>query len=656
MAVAGIPQAIIFKPPFCYWSMNRRLEHPYCEVLRFKGLIGVAALTAVVLSQAVAAAPTDTPADRAASVVAQLRDASSVNHATGCAARIDEGDIESGGLKGRFLIATDPAMQTGIIKTTNLGLLDFSIGVTKTGVWVRDGNATIRDADFPGFRAGLVSEIYWASGGLANACWPAEVRYVGEESQGADVADILEVVPQGGKVTKVWVSRESHLPLKWTRRDEPAVATTSYAVYGSDTSHGIPLEQTFVDRDGTRWVLHTKRVRRSVPPSDVAALSTKPQTRLTDYGIDSATTTTVPMRIEGQLYVDVFLDGKGPFNFMVDTGATLQLSSNTIAQLGLKALGEGSDTDIDGNAFVERIVKLPEFRLGDARISGLYGKEADLGGGASGGPRPLDGVIGTELLDRFVTTFDYPHHSLTLALHPNLGAADDARFSIPFMLDHTFPVTAGRINGVPAQFWIDTGSNTALVVNVPFALLHAGQMPSRKYDGASIAGSSGKGSPVLMGRLESIEVGQLTVPKPVALFPTLNVGLVSDTETAGDLGDAVFMTSALTFDYQDRKAWVVPDATVAPSVAKNIETGMRVEVDSTGDAVVGAIYKDSPAWEAGLRKGDQITAIDGNPVSQDLVNATRRKISSGELKSVRLSVLRDKASFDVVVRPRDYIQ
>jgi C-terminal processing protease CtpA/Prc len=83
---------------------------------------------------------------------------------------------------------------------------------------------------------------------------------------------------------------------------------------------------------------------------------------------------------------------------------------------------------------------------------------------------------------------------------------------------------------------------------------------------------------------------------------------------------------------------------------------MRVEVDSTGDAVVGAIYKDSPAWEAGLRKGDQITAIDGNPVSQDLVNATRRKISSGELKSVRLSVLRDKASFDVVVRPLDYIQ
>jgi hypothetical protein len=43
-------------------------------------------------------------------------------------------------------------------------------------------------------------------------------------------------------------------------------------------------------------------------------------------------------------------------------------------------------------------------------------------------------------------------------------------------------------------------------------------------------------------------------------------------------------------------------------------------------------------------------------VSQDLVNATRQKISSGELKSVRLSVLRDKASFDVVVRPRDYIQ
>ena len=655
MLVGLIPRdiSVLFLP--C-WSMNRKLERSCLVASRISRFVGVFGLMAVVLSRPAGAATNDVAADRAASIVTQLRDTSSVNGVTVCGPRIIEGDVASGGLNGHFLIATDPGTQTGIIKMTGLGDLDFSIGATKTGVWVRDGNATVRDADFPGFRAGLVSDIYWASGGLANACWPAEVRYDGEESQGADVVDILEVVPQGGKVTKVWISRESHLPLKWTRRDEPAVATTSYAAYGSGALHAVPLGQTLVDRDGTRWALHTKRVRSTTTPAEVAALSAKPQTRLTDYGIDSATSTTVPMRIEGQLFVDVFLDGKGPFNFMVDTGATLQLSSKTIAQLGLKAVGEGSDTDIDGNAFVERIVKLPEFRLGDARIHGLYGKEADLGGGARGGPMPLDGVIGTELLDRFVTTFDYPHHSLTLALHPNLSASDDARFSIPFMLDHTFPVTAGQVNGVPAQFWIDTGSNVALIVNGPFALLHAGQMPSRKYDGGLMSGSSGKGSPVFMGRLASIEVGQLTVPKPVALFPALDVGLVSDTETAGDLGDDVFMTSALTFDYQDRKAWVVPDETAAPSVAKNIQSGMRVEIDATGDAVVGAIYKDSPAWEAGLRKGDRITAIDGNAVSQDLANATWRKISSGELKSMRLSVLRGKVSFDVVVQPRDYIQ
>ena len=636
--------------------MNRKLERSCLVALCITRFVGVFGLMAVALSRPAGAATIDVATDRAASIVAQLRDTSSVNGVTVCAPRVIEGDVASGGLKGHFLIATDSATQTGIIKMTGLGALDFSIGATKAGVWVRDGNATVRDADFPGFRAGLVSDIYWASGGVANTCWPAEVRYVGEESQGAEVADILDVVPQGGKVTKVWISRESHLPLKWTRRDEPAVATTSYAAYGGSALHAVPLGQIFVDRDRPRWVLHTTRVRSTVTPAEVAALSAKPQTRLTDYGIDTANSTTVPMRIEGQLFVDVFLDGKGPFNFMVDTGATLQLSSKTIAQLGLKALGEGSDTDFEGNAFVERIVKLPEFRLGEAHIHGLYGKEADLGGGASGGPMPLDGVIGTELLDRFVTTFDYPRHSLTLALHPNLSASDDARFSIPFTLDHTFPVTAGRVNGLPAQFWIDTGSNEALIVNGPFALLHAGQMPTHKYDAGSISGSSGKGSPVFMGRLASIEVGQLTIPKPIALFPALDVGLVSDAETAGDLGDHVFMTPALTFDYQDRKAWVVPDETVAPSAAKYIQSGMRVKIDVTGNAVVSSILEDSPAWEAGLRKGDQITAIDGNAVSRDLVSSTNQKMSSGELKSVRFSVLRDKASVDVVVQPRDYIQ
>ncbi len=618
--------------------------------------VGVAGLMAAALDQSVVAAPTDAQTDRAASVVAQVRETASTDGMASCAARIAEGDVTSGGLVGRFVIATDPATQTGVVEMTGLGPLNFSMGVTQAGVWVRDRNATVRDADFAGFRAGLVSDIYWASGGLANACWPADVRYLGEEKQGADAADILEVVPHGGKVTKVWIFRASHLPLKWTRRDEPAVSTTSYLNYGSGMHQGMPFEQTFVDRDGTQWALHTTRVRMRVAPAEVAALSAKPQDRLTDYEIDSATRTTVPMRIEGQPFVDVFIDGKGPFNFMIDTGGTLQVSSTIIAALGLKTAGEGSDSDINGNAFAVRIVKVPDFRVGDAHIHGLYGAEAEFGGASIGGSKSLDGIVGNELLDRFVTTFDYPRHSLTLALKPNMSAADDARFAIPFELDHTFPVTAGQVNGVPAQFWIDTGSNPALIVNAPFASLHAGQMPSRKYDDGMIFGSSGKGAPQQNGRLASIKVGQVVVEKPIALFPDIHVGLTGDAEVAGDIGDYVFAASALTFDYQDHKAWAVPDNTATPPVERYNYSGMRMKYVAPGSATVSMIRKDSPAWDAGFRAGDQITAIDGSAVSQELVSLTNRKMSSGELMSVRVSVIHDKACVDLIVQPRDYIQ
>ena len=634
-----------------------KFRHLPLTTFHLPHLSAIACSILITLSAPANAAPDAAQTERATAIVALLRDVAAANDTASCTARITAGEVKSSGASGRFLIASDPQTQTGTIEVSGLGPVNFTVGVTKTGVWVRDRNATVRDADFPGFRAGLISDIYWASGGLANACWPAAVGYVAEDNQSGEAADVLEVVPQGGKATKVWISRDSHLPLKWTRRDEPAVATTTYSAYGSGSHRALPTEQKFVDRDGTQWELHTTQVRTQVTPAEVATLSAKPQSQLHDYEIDSATSTTVPMRVVGQPFIEVSIDGRGPFNFMIDTGGTLQLSSTAIAALGLKTAGHGSDSDIDGNAHMVDFVKLPDLQIGEAHIHGLYGEEVDLNGQSSGGAKPLDGIIGNELLDRFVTTFDYSHHSLTLALGAPPALAEDTRFDIPFALDHTFPVTGGQINGVAAQFWIDTGSDPALIVNAPFAALHAAQMPSRKYGGGSISGSFGKPSPLLFGRLNSINVGQVTMSRPIALFPDISVGLSSGTETAGDMGDDVFATSALTFDYQHHRAWAVPDtgAGLQPESKYNY-SGMKIKYSAPGKAIVSSVVEDSPAWNAGLRADDQVTAVDGQSISPDLVSSTNHSMSSGELKPVRLSVSRDKTRVDIVVQPQDYIQ
>jgi C-terminal processing protease CtpA/Prc len=113
----------------------------------------------------------------------------------------------------------------------------------------------------------------------------------------------------------------------------------------------------------------------------------------------------------------------------------------------------------------------------------------------------------------------------------------------------------------------------------------------------------------------------------------------------------------LTFDYQHHRAWAVPDtaASQQPEWKYNY-SGMKIKYSAPGKAIVSSVVEDSPAWSAGLRADDQVTAVDGQSISPDLVSSTNRRMSSGELKPVRLSIERDNTSVDIVVQPQDYIQ
>ncbi len=81
-----------------------------------------------------------------------------------------------------------------------------------------------------------------------------------------------------------------------------------------------------------------------------------------------------------------------------------------------------------------------------------------------------------------------------------------------------------------------------------------------------------------------------------------------------------------------------------------IFAGMFMFGYPSGDTTIGWVEKNSPAWEAGLRGGDQILAVDGDPIK--LWEQVLKRIEMGQTNPIALEVKRDESIFEVTVQPR----
>ncbi|WP_298879695.1 retropepsin-like aspartic protease [uncultured Bradyrhizobium sp.] len=118
------------------------------------------------------------------------------------------------------------------------------------------------------------------------------------------------------------------------------------------------------------------------------------------------------------LMVDVEVNGLGPFNFALDTGASFCVITPDMAQAIGIALEADQPTAIGAGGRIEAgFAKLSSFRLGShvvrnlgAAVMPLDAVEQQLG-------VTIAGLIGYNFLKRFVVTLDYPGGFLRLKRH-----------------------------------------------------------------------------------------------------------------------------------------------------------------------------------------------------------------------------------------------
>jgi predicted aspartyl protease len=114
---------------------------------------------------------------------------------------------------------------------------------------------------------------------------------------------------------------------------------------------------------------------------------------------------------ESLVVVPVFLNGRGPYRFLLDTGATNTILSNRVADQLNIPIGKTQTLLMVGGSVVATKRMIDVIRIGNAQIMQTPVIAADL---KLMHTLHVDGIIGEDCLRRFKISIDYAHQLLTI--------------------------------------------------------------------------------------------------------------------------------------------------------------------------------------------------------------------------------------------------
>jgi predicted aspartyl protease len=222
-----------------------------------------------------------------------------------------------------------------------------------------------------------------------------------------------------------------------------------------------------------------------------------------------------------RMTVEVFINGQGPFNFVVDTGADRSaLSIPLAARLGLD---RGRDVMLHGvgGSALTSTAKVPLMVAGDARIT-----DAEL---PVLPPERLgvDGLLGVDMLDRRNVIMDFRRKRLEVRRSSPLTSAFPGVREVSVMADARFgrlAIANARVSGVRCVAFIDSGSGASMG---NMALADAIKIRVRRRPESSMAirliGAAGEATLGELRVVRSIELGALRMTNLPLVMADLHI-------------------------------------------------------------------------------------------------------------------------------------
>jgi hypothetical protein len=354
------------------------------------------------------------------------------------------------------------------------------------------------------------------------------------------------------------------------------------------------------------------------------------------------------------LVIPIRIEGKGPFNFVVDTGVGIALITEPALADSLKVknsrivrivgFGEGSEL----SAYVTPSIKLSlnSVTEGSMPVAILKEDAFDLSGYTG---MPIHGLIGYELFSSFIVKVNYQLKTLVLYSYETAYILKKGT-KVPITIEEHKPYVVSEIQmksgtKVKAKLIIDTGAGHPLSLEtnagIPFEL-PSPHIPANL--GVGLAGQI-KG---YIGRVSSLKLGKYEMKDVIASFPDYSdvASKVISINRNGNLGNSVLKRFNVVFDYNRELMYLKPNYTFKEPFEHDMS---GIEFTSFGEnykrIFITRVEQGSAADEAGLSKEDEILAINFKSVEEMSVEEIDGLFKSRNDRSFLLDV-RHKNSKD----------
>ncbi|MBS0472209.1 MAG: aspartyl protease family protein [Proteobacteria bacterium] len=604
--------------------------------------IAAFALATVAAVPALAGSPDD--------ILAANRAASGGDAWNGKAALYTAFDYAGGGLTGKAEGTVD--LTTGAFEQHyQVGPQTGANGYDGTHVWNKDnaGIVTLQEA------ADSVPVAINNAYRNANLWWRkdhggATVTDAGQKTDGGNSYDVLTITPKGGKPFNVWFDTRTHLIYRITEVQGGVTVTTTLTNYQDFSGTEQPVD-TVINTGDAKYDQHLVLTSAKFLAKSDPATYAPPKSAPADFSIaGGAHSVTFPFQlIANHIYADVTINGKGPYNFIFDTGGVNLINPELAKELGIKLEGT-SEARGAGDASMEAsLARVDRIDVGGARIDNQVFIALALDALYPADGVHMRGMVGYETFRRFVTRIDYGAKTVTLT-DPKFFDPKDAGTPIHIAFAGNAVIVSGSYEGVPGKFQIDTGARSALTLNGPYVaandLLAKAGKGVDAVDGWGVGGPSRahvvRGGPLVIGK-------DVTVQSTVVGFGTDKAGAFADPSLSGNIGGGVLKRFVVTFDYANNTMYLKPVTQTVTDLDTFDRFGAWINIGKDGLDVV-AVTANGPAAAAGLKQGDVITAIDGKAASDIVLPDLRERFRDEAPGTVVSVALKDGRTLKVTLK------
>jgi hypothetical protein len=169
------------------------------------------------------------------------------------------------------------------------------------------------------------------------------------------------------------------------------------------------------DESTSVFVVETASLQRQLTS---AAFSAPPPPEEAHF-LDGQRASTVPYEDDQRtrIYIPVYLNGKRPFAFELDSGGHFILTSQTPSALGLESQGKFASTGAGNDVLKAGYLSVDSVRIGTAQLVNQAAKVLPWSAAknARGTKPPRAGLLGLELFERFRIAIDRSKQTVTLA-------------------------------------------------------------------------------------------------------------------------------------------------------------------------------------------------------------------------------------------------